>query len=815
MNPITWLLSIGAVNAAAFAFQGQTDLYAQQRLQAQSGASSLAVVANDAMKRVVTLLNDMKDKIEEEGRAEKVLFDKFMCWCDGGFKEKEEAIKNRKDEILTLHPRIQDARTQITLLTNKLETLKKEIEDGRQALDTAIELRAKEAKSYATETQSMKESISGLTKALEVLNRKMQVSLPQFQSVVAMVQQSLLPFSQTDELVKRCLQDENFQAFLMAGRDSRAAAALLQQPSRPSAGPSAAFGQVIGMMTNMKQNFEADLKEAEQVEAQAIAANDDLVKSKTAEIEADVSMVQKETEEQATLQVQLSQDQANLVDSQKTLAEDEKFYKDMKSECGTKTKEWAVRSQMRLTETTAINEAVNILMEDDEVVSFHRVQRVDPAANLPGAEQTVLTQGFDMQTPQQPQLQMLQMPQQLPEAPQQFQQSQQPQLQMSQQFQQPINPTYFSNGFGVQSEQAMPVSQDPAFPGMPGVLAFVQTAATVRQTSFLPASSSTGTLEKFMDVIQNHLQQTPQNTALNQLASKVKLLLDGGMTKENFHAIVAVVKQTINVMGMEQKEDDDHLSWCNEEIAQCEADTKQNEEDEKNLKIAIEGYENQLKTVNAQIAQLNKEIKEIVVQRNDATKTRLEEQRAYDAELVELKNAQQALYKAIKVLQGVYGEEKALLQQRTAQAQARGLVAPPPETWTGEYKGAEGGKNILQMLAEIGEDLVAQQEEAKKEEEEAKKTFEQNLKDYDEDTRLKQEQLVSNSALKAKLELQLETAEGDLDSVEEALESLRAQRLELAGSCNFIIKNHAERKKLRAAEVANMNEAINVLNAER
>merc|ERR1719421_2538183 len=132
------------------------------------------------------------------------------------------------------------------------------------------------------------------------------------------------------------------------------------------------------------------------------------------------------------------------------------------------------------------------------------------------------------------------------------------------------------------------MSQDMSFPGMQGVLAFVQTAATARQTSFLPqtAPSGTATLEKFMNIIQSHLQQNPRNSALNQLASKVHLLLDGGMTKENFHAIVAVVQQTINVMGMEQKEDDDHLSWCNEEIAQCEADTKQNEEDEKNLKIA-------------------------------------------------------------------------------------------------------------------------------------------------------------------------------------------------------------------------------------
>ena len=59
-----------------------------------------------------------------------------------------------------------------------------------------------------------------------------------------------------------------------------------------------------------------------------------------------------------------SKDEHDLIDSQKSLAEDEKFYKDMKSECGTKTQEWTQRSQMRLTETTGINEAINILMEE-------------------------------------------------------------------------------------------------------------------------------------------------------------------------------------------------------------------------------------------------------------------------------------------------------------------------------------------------------------------------------------------------------------------------------------------------------------------
>merc|ERR1719428_258198 len=103
---------------------------------------------------------------------------------------------------------------------------------------------------------------------------------------------------------------------------------------------------------------------------------------------------------------------------------------------------------------------------------------------------------------------MVQMPQQLPE---------QPVLQMSQQVQQPISPASYDNGFAVQSEAAFPISQSNAFPGMQGVLAFVQTAASVRQSSFLPQSNSAPTLAKFMDIIQSHLQQNPKNVALNQL----------------------------------------------------------------------------------------------------------------------------------------------------------------------------------------------------------------------------------------------------------------------------------------------------------
>merc|ERR1719387_639305 len=351
-------------------------------------------------------------------------------------------------------------------------------------------------------------------------------------------------------------------------------------------------------------------------------------------------------------------------------------------------------------------------------------------------------------------------------------------------------------------------------------LAFVQVASRDDITFMAPrAARGPVSLQQLMTVIQTHLQADPKNVQLGQLAEKVKTMMDGGLTKSNFASIIGMVKQTLQIMKMEQGEDDRHKSWCESEIEKNTQELKDNEEQKTSLTQEVEALENQLAQVNKEIEQLRHDLDLIREQRSDAQKTRLEEQRAYDGEMVELKQAQQALYKAIVVLQEVYGKAPALVQKeakaRAVRALAVGGVPPPPETWTEKYDGQDAGKSILQMLAEIGEDMVHQEEEAKLEEEQAKAQYEKNMADYDEDSQLKQEQLVSRSGIAAKLELNKENDESDLDQLEDTLDSLRKQQLELHTGCDFILKNHAERKRMRDAEAANMQEAIKLLEAER
>merc|ERR1719482_2467991 len=89
--------------------------------------------------------------------------------------------------------------------------------------------------------------------------------------------------------------------------------------------------------------------------------------------------------------------------------------------------------------------------------------------------------------------------------------------------------------------------------------------------------------------------------------------------------------------------------------------------------------------------------------------------------MAELKTAQTALVKAIQVLEGFYGQQS-LLQQQSAAANAMrqqtqvnqlvdqqasaGSYAGKPATPDGEYQGAAGGRSILKLLGNIGQDLV-------------------------------------------------------------------------------------------------------------
>merc|ERR550537_1357619 len=76
-------------------------LLAAVGLVAQTGAAAVEYRKNP-IRKVVTMLQDMQKSVEEEGKTEAELFDKFMCYCTtegGNLKKSIEESTAKVDEL--------------------------------------------------------------------------------------------------------------------------------------------------------------------------------------------------------------------------------------------------------------------------------------------------------------------------------------------------------------------------------------------------------------------------------------------------------------------------------------------------------------------------------------------------------------------------------------------------------------------------------------------------------------------------------------------------------------------------------------------
>merc|ERR1719482_2488404 len=138
----------------------------------------------------------------------------------------------------------------------------------------------------------------------------------------------------------------------------------------------------------MKETMEADLKEAEDGEAEAKSAYETLMTSKTAEIEAAGKAVETKTARSGEVAVATVQAKADLESTTKAVAEDTDFKANLAKNCATKQKEWDERCKLRAQEIEAISDTIEMLNSDDALELF---KKAIPSAAASSFIQTAAT----------------------------------------------------------------------------------------------------------------------------------------------------------------------------------------------------------------------------------------------------------------------------------------------------------------------------------------------------------------------------------------------------------------------------------------
>jgi len=310
-----------------------------------AGVASESLLANP-IRKVVGMLQDMQKTVEAEGEKEKELFDKFMCYCNNGAGSLDASIQAASSQIEALTGKIA---TDAAQRSQSQQDIGQHKTDGAAAQTTIKEstaMREKEAGEFAASSGEMKANIAAMTGALDALKKGLSASL--LQTTVGQTLKSLLEHSPAVPDAER----STLLSFLETGEGGS--------------------DQIVGVVAQMKETMEADLKQTTADEGEAKTSFESLQASKTKEVAAAQKAVEEKTVRVGELAVSVAQGKADLEDTQGSLEEDTKFKANLAASCATKSEEWDKRSKLRAEEVQAISETVEMLNGDDALELFKK-----------------------------------------------------------------------------------------------------------------------------------------------------------------------------------------------------------------------------------------------------------------------------------------------------------------------------------------------------------------------------------------------------------------------------------------------------------
>lgn len=310
------------------------------------GALDVELHANP-IRRVVNMLQAMSEKVKKEGEKEEELMEKFTCYCKTNTGELTASIAEAQSKIAEFESQISANEAAKKQLDEELVQHKADREDARQSLATATKMREKEAAQYAKESGDQGKNIEALKQAIAAIERG-QTGFLQTETG-SLLHSLVLANSKINEWDRKTLIS------FLSNREN-----------------TASSSEIVGILKEMKDEFERDLGDIVEQEEQAQKGFEELAAAKTKEIAANSRAIEAKTVRSGELAVKIVEGKDDLEDTMAALSGDEQFQVNLRKNCATKEQEWIGRQQVRSQELQAIAETVKVLNDDDALDLFKK-----------------------------------------------------------------------------------------------------------------------------------------------------------------------------------------------------------------------------------------------------------------------------------------------------------------------------------------------------------------------------------------------------------------------------------------------------------
>merc|ERR1719388_454457 len=143
---------------------------------------------------------------------------------------------------------------------------------------------------------------------------------------------------------------------------------------------NAQSGEIVGVIKNMKDMFEANLESTRQNEEKKQKEYDEMMEIKTAEYDEMEELFEAKKKEIGDNAAQISTISSEVETMEAELAADQEFLAALTERCSSKKAEFEKRNMLRAGEEAAIAEAISILNSDAAFESFGKVDATSTGA---------------------------------------------------------------------------------------------------------------------------------------------------------------------------------------------------------------------------------------------------------------------------------------------------------------------------------------------------------------------------------------------------------------------------------------------------
>jgi chromosome segregation ATPase len=302
------------------------------------------------IRKIVTLLQGLRQEVEVEAARDKQMFDKAMCFCKKNEERTVAEIEDSEQRIASLEATIKELAGSNAQLKAEIAELDSEIAEDTKSVSEATAVRKEEASQYLSEATDLKQNIAALDTAIPALRKGL--------SGGAFI-----------ETLKPALM-RAAQAAVSSDRDQ--IMSLLQ-------GKTGSPDQILGILENMRDNMKDNLAKSTQEEESAISTYENLMDGKNAELKAATTEAS-EKKGRVAAQVQKKADsEGDLEDTREALQKAQDFIANLRKSCKDKETEYAANEKLRQEEITGIQDTIGILNDDDALRTFDKTLQA-PAA---------------------------------------------------------------------------------------------------------------------------------------------------------------------------------------------------------------------------------------------------------------------------------------------------------------------------------------------------------------------------------------------------------------------------------------------------